>query len=119
VKMVAGLKGKEYAERCTELGLETLEERRQKQDMALVYKMTQDDQMTSLFEKARSNNHGARTRQATAHQGLAVQQCGRSGMFIPDPASRIRLFSILDPGSEPSPSRILIKEFKYFNPQKS
>ncbi len=56
-----------------ELGLETLEERRQKQDMPLVYKMTQDDQMTSMFEKARSNNHGARTRQATAHQGLAVQ----------------------------------------------
>jgi hypothetical protein len=52
--MVAGLKGKEYAERCMELGLETLEERRQKQDMALVYKMTQDAQMTSMFEKARS-----------------------------------------------------------------
>ncbi len=30
------------------------------------------------------------------------------------PGSRIRLFSISDPGS-----RILIKEFKYFNPQKS
>jgi hypothetical protein len=73
VRMVAGLKGKEYAERCMELGLETLEERRQKQDMALVYKMTQDAQMTSMFEKARSNNQGARTRQATAHQGLAVQ----------------------------------------------
>jgi hypothetical protein len=65
--MVAGLKGKEYAERCMELGLETLEERRQ------IYKMTQDAQMTSMFEKARSNNQGARTRQATAHQGLAVQ----------------------------------------------
>jgi hypothetical protein len=37
--MVAGLKGKEYAERCTELGLETLEERRHQHDMALVYKM--------------------------------------------------------------------------------
>jgi ribonuclease P/MRP protein subunit RPP40 len=70
VRMVAGLKGKEYAERCMELGLETLEERRQKQDMALVYKMTQ---MTSMFEKARSNNQGARTRQATTPQGLAVQ----------------------------------------------
>ncbi len=73
VRMVAGLKGKEYAERGMELGLETLEERRQKQDMALVYKMTQDAQMTSMFEKARSNNQGSRTRQATAHQGLAVQ----------------------------------------------
>jgi hypothetical protein len=33
--------------------------------------------------------------------------------------SRIRLLSIPDPGSELSPSRILIKEFKYFNPNKS
>jgi hypothetical protein len=73
VRKLAGLKGKEYVERCTELGLEMLEERQQKQDMALVYKMTQDDQMTSMFEKARSNNQGARTRQATAHHGLAVQ----------------------------------------------
>ena len=55
-----------------ELGLETLEERRQKQDMALVYKMTQDAQMTSMFKKARSNNQGARTRQATAHQGRGL-----------------------------------------------
>jgi hypothetical protein len=29
--------------------------------------------------------------------------------------SRIRLFFIPDPGSELSPSRIRIKEFKYFN----
>jgi hypothetical protein len=37
------------------------------------------------------------------------------------PGSRNRLFSIPDPGSELSPPRtpILIKEFKYFNPQKS
>ncbi len=32
--------------------------------------------------------------------------------------SRIRLFSILDLGSEMFPSRIRIKEFKYFNPKK-
>jgi hypothetical protein len=40
---------------------------------------------------------------------------------VADPGclSRIRLFSIPDPGSELSPSRILIKEFKYFNTQKS
>ncbi len=35
-------------------------------------------------------------------------------MFIPDPGS-----DFFHPGSELSPSRILIKEFKYFNPQKS
>jgi hypothetical protein len=34
------------------------------------------------------------------------------------PGSRIRLFSIPDPGSELTPSRMLIKEFKYFNPKK-
>jgi len=34
------------------------------------------------------------------------------------PRSRIRLFSIPDPGSELFPSRIRIKEFKYFNPPK-
>jgi hypothetical protein len=46
------------------------------------------------------------------------------------PGFRIRLFSIPDPGSELSPSRIpdpnclhpgsrILKEFKYFNPKKS
>jgi hypothetical protein len=35
------------------------------------------------------------------------------------PGSRIRLFSIPDPGSELSPSRIRIKEFKYINPKKN
>jgi hypothetical protein len=33
------------------------------------------------------------------------------------PGSRIRILSILDPGSEFYPSRIRIKEFKYFNPK--
>jgi hypothetical protein len=32
--------------------------------------------------------------------------------------SRIRLFSIREPGSDFFPSRIRIKEFKYFNPKK-
>jgi hypothetical protein len=36
--MVSGLKGKSYEERCAELGLETLETRRIKQDMSLVHK---------------------------------------------------------------------------------
>jgi hypothetical protein len=43
-------------------------------------------------------------------------QCGGSGMFIPDPTfftSRIQDSNCLHPGS-----RILIKEFKYFNPKK-
>jgi hypothetical protein len=39
VGMISGLKGKSYEERCTELGLETLETRRIKQNMTLVYKL--------------------------------------------------------------------------------
>ncbi len=35
------------------------------------------------------------------------------------PGSRIRLFSILDPNCLHSGSRILIKEFKFFNPKKA
>jgi hypothetical protein len=38
VKMVSGLKGTTYFEKCTELGLETLGPRRRNQDMALVHK---------------------------------------------------------------------------------
>jgi hypothetical protein len=45
-------------------------------------------------------------------------QCCGSGMFIPDPRSRYRLFSIPDPSCLHPGSRILIKEFKYFNPKK-
>jgi hypothetical protein len=36
--MIAGLKGQTYEERCAELGLESLQERRVRQDMALVHK---------------------------------------------------------------------------------
>ncbi len=41
----------------------------------------------------------------------------RHGKIFADPGwlSRIRLFFIPDPGSELSPSRIRIKEFRYFN----
>jgi hypothetical protein len=53
------------------------------------------------------------------HFLLSSFQCGGSGMVIPDPTffhpgSRIQTVSNPDPGS-----RILIKEFKYFNPKKS
>jgi hypothetical protein len=36
VKMVSSLKGTTYMERCKELGLQTLEERRKEQDMAVL-----------------------------------------------------------------------------------
>jgi hypothetical protein len=40
VGMIAGLKGRSYEERCAEVGLQTLQERRQEQDMALAYKFS-------------------------------------------------------------------------------
>jgi hypothetical protein len=43
MKMVAGLKSKEYKEKCSELGLEKLEQRRMKQDMSLVHKLTREE----------------------------------------------------------------------------
>ncbi len=72
VKMVAGLKGRTYEERCAELGLESLQERRVRQeDMALVHKyMTRQDQ--NLFIRS-GGNGGARTRTAAGVDGLAVQ----------------------------------------------
>jgi hypothetical protein len=39
VKMISGLGGKDYEEKCKELGLETLADRRVLQDMAQVYKL--------------------------------------------------------------------------------
>jgi hypothetical protein len=71
VKMVAGLKGRTYEERCAELGLESLQERRVRQDMALVHKyMAKQDQ--TLFIRS-GGNGGARTRTAAGVDGLAVQ----------------------------------------------
>ena len=39
VNLVAGLKGNSYEEKCNELGLETLEKRRVKQDLLQTYKI--------------------------------------------------------------------------------
>jgi len=39
VKMVAGLQSTTYEDRCKEIGLETLENRRQKQDLCQTYKI--------------------------------------------------------------------------------
>jgi hypothetical protein len=70
VKMVAGLRAKDYRERCIELGLETLEERRQNQDLALAHKMMLNS--TTMLQPIRGENR-VRTRQAAAAHGLAVQ----------------------------------------------
>ncbi len=41
--MVAGLTSSKYEDRCVELGLETLQSRREKQDMTLVHKYINRD----------------------------------------------------------------------------
>ncbi len=65
VKMVSGLKGTTYKEKCKELGLQTLEDRRERQDMALVHK-------TDMFRQMAANGR-AGTRQAAGGHGLSVQ----------------------------------------------
>jgi hypothetical protein len=69
VKMVAGLKGSTYLEKCAELGLETLEKRRADQDMALVYRFVNKREGQTLFNQQSE----ARTRQAAGGHGLTVQ----------------------------------------------
>ncbi len=71
VKMVAGLKGTTYEEKCVELGLETLQLRRERQEMMLVHKYTAKQNQT-LLALAASHN-GARTRRAAGINGLAAQ----------------------------------------------
>jgi len=72
VKMVTGLKGTTYEEKCAELGLETLEERRHGQDMALVHKFLTSERETSMFVRAAAPER-ARTRQATSQHSLTIQ----------------------------------------------
>lgn len=72
IKMVAGLRGSTYEEKCAELGLKTLEERRGGQDMALVHKFLTERTGTDLFRLTAAQGR-ARTRQAAGEHGLAVQ----------------------------------------------
>jgi hypothetical protein len=71
VKMVAGLKGRTYEEWSAEMGLETLQERRERQDMALDQKYM-IKQYQNLFTRS-GGNGGARTRTAAGVNRLAVQ----------------------------------------------
>jgi hypothetical protein len=62
VNMIAGLPNGTYEEKCAEIGLETLEERRNMQDMAQVFKMIRGNEKLSRIPMF---NHvdGVRTRQ--------------------------------------------------------
>ncbi len=54
VKMVSGLQGTTYPDKCKELGLETLEEHRDRLDMALVHKLLTENTGTGLFQRMAS-----------------------------------------------------------------
>ncbi len=61
--MVSGLERNTYEEKCAELGLKTLMERRTAQDMALVHKFLTGKGNLGLFPRT-SNQQRSRTRQA-------------------------------------------------------
>ncbi len=51
VKMVSGPKENTYREKCEELGLQPLVERRDRQDMALVHKFLTEKSGTDMFRQ--------------------------------------------------------------------
>jgi hypothetical protein len=66
------LLGATYKEKCRELGLKSLEVRRNSQDMALVHKFLTEKTGTDLFQRAASKLN-TRTRQAAGEYGLGVK----------------------------------------------
>ncbi len=72
--MVAGLKSREYKDCCNDLGLETHEKRREKQDVALVHKLVVSGagQRWQIFGLAGRNDR-PRTRQAGGEHKLLPQ----------------------------------------------
>jgi ribonucleases P/MRP protein subunit RPP40 len=74
VRMISGLRGKTYLERCEEIGLQTLEQRRHLQDLSLVHKyMTGQGNLNyeHMFEKAQERL-GMRTRLAAGEENLKL-----------------------------------------------
>jgi hypothetical protein len=68
VKMISGLAGNDYEEKCKELGLETLADRRVLQDMAQVYKLVHKVDRLRLF------NHVPEGRTRLAADPLNMRQ---------------------------------------------
>jgi hypothetical protein len=74
ISMVSGLNGMTYEERCRELGLQTLEQRRQDQDMAQVHRFSKkvgNIGTDQLFEKA-AIREGPVTRQSGDAENFKV-----------------------------------------------
>ncbi len=72
VKMVSGTKGTTYREKCEELGLQPLVERRDRKDMALVHKFLTEKSRTDMFRQIAEIGR-AGTRQAAGGHRLSVQ----------------------------------------------
>jgi hypothetical protein len=56
IKMMAGLKSREYKDRSNKRGRETHEKRREKQDVALVHKLVVSGQHGQIFGLAGRND---------------------------------------------------------------
>ena len=69
LRMVTGLNGKNYRDRCREVGLETLERRRERQDMAEVYRMMEGNQGENILQRT-GNGTGVRTRREADQRSL-------------------------------------------------
>lgn len=74
VKRVSGLKSDTYLDRCKELNLDTLEKRRNDQDLSLTYKMVNDERFkgTRVLELI-GNRDRAGTRMASEPKNLVAQ----------------------------------------------
>ena len=66
IKMISGLKAREYEDRLKELGLTTLEERRHQADMAMVYKVLTGQEQVDPADWFNTAGEAARATRATA-----------------------------------------------------
>jgi hypothetical protein len=85
--MISGLKGSTYEEKCEELGLKILEERRGGQDMALVHKFLTKQTGTDLFKGQEHDKQ----------QGNMAYQCNSQGRI---PESTRLLSGLLTTGTD-------------------
>ena len=76
VGMISGLAGRTYLERCAELGLETLEKRRETQDLLQLFKMVKegDQQGQSELYKRNQKTTGATTRSSADPWNITVDR---------------------------------------------
>ena len=76
VNMISGLVGRTYEEKCSELGLDTLKERRKKQDLLQTYKICSGKDRVSpdqLFERV-GDNPGRETRFTADPMNIMVRR---------------------------------------------